>query len=397
MKSAIVYLVLVIVIGTCAMMTQASHSMDAKRVLRSIRKVERDIRELSEVLVVGETNEEDWCPQSGARSDVSVDQLLANIAEEKCLDDKLRLLQKYLGSSSEPLTGVQVNKIVPVFQEFIFVQVAVIGMIKPYIGGLRASELVQLLKSVESSGDRIKLLEALKNTVFGVKSHVETIAAAFSASDKQQVSNIIASAVGINCIFGRVDASSVVFVIDVSPSMNEVFDHPSGKQMSRFDYVKVQMEKILRTLEPSQRFNIVAFSTATQTLRNGLIPATPENVEQMIKEVYGLKVGSGTDIIAGAAKAFDIHPDMIYLLSDGVPNHGITRPADMESKITMWNRELRVKKGLRPIPINTISFLLGVPKIYKSDDWEGEKRTAAAVLKTIASASGGVFKLVDDQ
>lgn len=378
----IIAVLLAVLFASCVVLTNASHSQ--KQLVNSIKHLRREQKKLLDLLSDMQSAQEndDWCPETGTRSDASVDAMIAKMASVQCLDEKLRIVQNFLKETPESLTGAQVNKIVPIFNEFVFVQIAVVRMIQPYILGMRAADLVKLLSSVKSTTDRINLLESMKNVVFEVQANKNVIIEAFEPADRQEVENVLSNAKGTNCVFGRVDQPSTVFVVDVSPSMDEQFQHPSGKTYTRLDFVKIQLEQLLRSLDSTQTFNVVAFSRGAKPLRPDLIAATPENVEAMIKDVKAMTTSSYTNIEVGIVAAFKMNPSAIYVLSDGAPNEGATRPGQFDHLIQSWN-SLRAGKGLRPATINTISFLLGVPKLYPTRNWEGDKREAAAILKTI--------------
>ena len=73
----------------------------------------------------------------------------------------------------------------------------------------------------------------------------------------------------------------VVFVIDISGSMDGRFTAKDGHTYTRLQYVQKELAGILRDgLRPAQSFNIIKFASTVESWRPSLVPATSANVQQ---------------------------------------------------------------------------------------------------------------------
>jgi hypothetical protein len=393
MKRTILACLLIVVLASCALVTNARKQRESRYWKQQLDDIMTDTNTFVE---------DDYCPQKLARTDVEVAKLLSDMTAVKCLDEKMKILEQFLWNNPQPnnwvLNGKQGFSIISVFKEFIFFHKGVIEMVQPYIKGIYAKELVELLNTVSTfNNNRIKVLDMFKEKVYDVQSDKQIILGAFTDAEQRKLAeNILASAKGTNCIFGTVTDDSVVFLIDYSPSMIYYsFQHPNGKIYTRLEYVKIQLVKMLRSLNSSQKFNVIAFDNQQNKLQNTLLPATAENIEATIKLVNDLqpRENGGTNIVEAVKKAFADGSDVIYLLSDGVPTGAIQHQAQVQSAVMGFNRDLRVRKGLKPIKINTISFWLS--NAAATPQLTNEKKWAIEVMKLIASGTGGEFKLID--
>jgi len=108
-----------------------------------------------------------------------------------------------------------------------------------------------------------------------------------------------------------------VFVLDTSGSMTDKF-------MSLTEGVR----RALTSLNPADRFKIIAFSNHATDITNGYLPASKPNVERMLKMMDGLAAGGGTNIYDGLNKAIrsldDDRTTAVMLVTDGVANIGPT-------------------------------------------------------------------------
>nr|XP_039267967.1 inter-alpha-trypsin inhibitor heavy chain H4-like [Styela clava] len=126
-------------------------------------------------------------------------------------------------------------------------------------------------------------------------------------------------------------AKKVVFLIDQSGSMQ-------GHKMQQ---TKTAFASILKELRDSDRFNIISFSTGTETWKNtedGLVGVTNKNVDEAVKHVQNLNAAGGTNINEAILKASRLFQNdamdepsssMIILLSDGNPTSGVSNTAQI--------------------------------------------------------------------
>lgn len=114
----------------------------------------------------------------------------------------------------------------------------------------------------------------------------------------------------------------VVFVFDSSGSMD-------GAKMEK---AKEAMRYVLGTLNPKDRFNIVRFSTGTETYAGGMVTASKDEIEKARKFVADMVAAGGTAIDDALTDAFKLvkpaegRPAMIVFMTDGEPTIGETDP-----------------------------------------------------------------------
>lgn len=363
-----------------------------------IHKLKKELNTLSDAMIESSPKADNWCPpQKDTKTDEDINKLIASIQTEKCLDGQLRTLNNFINLDSLSFTGAQALKIIPQFSEFVFVQSAVIDMLRPKISGIYISEAVQLLSKLASSSEKLKLLESLKNTIYELVDNKQALIDLFtSPADKAQAEQILLNAKGRNCIFGSVDEPEVAIVIDVSGSMEVVFKKPDGTQLDRITYVKEQLVSLIAGLQPNQLFNIYHFSGDVKIWANAPVQATPENVEKALAYVKALETRwTGTNISDALKAAFQkgtANLKAIYLLSDGQPNGGITDLARMKAEIAQWNKQRQT-----PVVVNTVAFTLGhyLAK-NKESETAAQKKNATIFMRGIADATGGMYKMFDD-
>ncbi|HEU4453809.1 MAG TPA: VIT and VWA domain-containing protein [Longimicrobium sp.] len=131
-------------------------------------------------------------------------------------------------------------------------------------------------------------------------------------------------------------AKDVVFVLDVSGSMNE-----EGK-----------MEKARRALihgigglRPTDRFNVIAFSGETRLMETGLIPATEAGRRRGEAWVRELRAQGGTNINDALVEALGMfpragtRPRLLVFMTDGLPTVGETDVERIVANVTRARRD----------------------------------------------------------
>ncbi|HXG91710.1 MAG TPA: VIT domain-containing protein [Blastocatellia bacterium] len=114
----------------------------------------------------------------------------------------------------------------------------------------------------------------------------------------------------------RISAKDVIFVIDVSGSM-EGDKILQAKEALRFG--------LTRTLNENDSFNIVAFESNAHPMSRGLVPVTRASIERALSFIDKLKADGGTNIndaLVSAMKMFagGEHPHIIVFVTDGQGN-----------------------------------------------------------------------------
>ncbi len=106
-------------------------------------------------------------------------------------------------------------------------------------------------------------------------------------------------------------ARDLTILIDASGSM-------SGKPISR---AKIVTEKLLQSLDPEDRFEILAFSSEVSRLVPGPMDVSPRNIRKALTAVKGLQAGGATEMTRAMVEALKpLRPDsqrQVVLISDG--------------------------------------------------------------------------------
>jgi Ca-activated chloride channel family protein len=120
---------------------------------------------------------------------------------------------------------------------------------------------------------------------------------------------------------GEVIPRDLSLVVDVSGSMSGV----------KMDQAKAAILQTLETLSPTDRFRLVAFSSAVRNFRPGLVPATAENIAAARRFADNLTANGGTNIEGALNAVLDRAPaeerlPIIIFLTDGIPSVGEQAP-----------------------------------------------------------------------
>lgn len=149
---------------------------------------------------------------------------------------------------------------------------------------------------------------------------------------------------GYFMLIGRVDdqleaakilPKEIVFVIDTSGSM----------QGDKIEQTKRALKFCVNTLNPSDRFNIITFSTDVQGLSsNNLLEASKENIAKALKAIDQIEATGGTNIDGALRAALgsdfstgSTHAKMIVFMTDGLPTVGVTDPQSILSGVATSN------------------------------------------------------------
>jgi Ca-activated chloride channel family protein len=104
---------------------------------------------------------------------------------------------------------------------------------------------------------------------------------------------------------GQIPPHECIFIIDVSGSM-------SG---APYELTRTLLFKLLRTLRPVDRFNVVFFEFTRRALSEHSLPATKENIEWALQIVDQQKCSGGTNLYEALQMAFDLKADPAYARS----------------------------------------------------------------------------------
>lgn len=155
------------------------------------------------------------------------------------------------------------------------------------------------------------------------------------------------------------NAYSVVYVVDVSPSM-----------LPFFKPLKRELKRCLGDLKPMQKFHVIFFSSGDpiEGPAKGLTWASDRNKRRYYAFIDAVDTDIKTDPRWAVKRALELNPDLIYLLTDGVFDRKLA------GKIVQWSKARKIK-------INTIAYV---------------NEQGAALLRHIAENTGGVYRLVSE-
>ena len=157
------------------------------------------------------------------------------------------------------------------------------------------------------------------------------------------------------------EARRIVYVVDRSGSMFELIDA-----------AKKELTRSIHALRRSQRFHVI-FYNAGEPLENPpkkLISATPAAKEALFSFTGTVNGEGSTDPRSALSRAFEVKPDLVFFLSDGV----IPMGAEVVALLDRLNKDRKVR-------VFTIAYV----------DSHG-----AELLEKIAREHGGEYRYVSE-
>ncbi len=164
----------------------------------------------------------------------------------------------------------------------------------------------------------------------------------------------------------RIISHRVIFIIDVSGSMNEglLNEYQGLAGQSRIEVAKTELLKCVEGLDASAFFNIIIFSSGVDKWIDGsLAAANQKNRDEAKAWIEKIGANGGTNLYDSLKIAFeDKDVDTIFVMSDGEPNQGeVSDPVLIREHVKAWNEH-------RGIVINTIQ----VAGQFQILDWLAE-------------------------
>ncbi len=194
----------------------------------------------------------------------------------------------------------------------------------------------------------------------------------------------------------RIFSQAVLFVIDLSKSMDQFIEVPPDAQAKlgklpagpRIQVAKAAVREAIGKLDPRARFNVVFFSTAVRPWSKTLVGAAPGTKDQALSAIGAAALEDETNIFGALRAAVGLHekstlaadldpiPDTIYFLTDGTPTRG--EITDMDT-ILSWMRDVNrfAKVDLHVIAMGNVGVDL-------------------RFLESLAAENGGEFIHVPD-
>jgi len=126
----------------------------------------------------------------------------------------------------------------------------------------------------------------------------------------------------------------VCFLIDTSGSMSQEDRIASAREAVKF---------CLKSLGKEDRFALLPFSTAVEVFGEGLMAATPENVEKAVAHVEKLEARGGTALCGALVRGLEMvpgqeRPYIVVLITDGKPTIGTVEPEDIIEEVKKANK-----------------------------------------------------------
>lgn len=178
----------------------------------------------------------------------------------------------------------------------------------------------------------------------------------------------------------KIFSDRILFVIDVSGSMNWPNYYPN-----RIAVAKHELVKAIKSLKEQTLFNVATFAGHVQFWRKSEVAATKKNVERALEWINGALLPRGGTNTHGAlieSLEKNLLIDTVFFLSDGIPSVGrYELPEEILIKLRDANR-------YRKVIFNTIALAFGKASIEKAQKYE-DPDEMAAFMKMIADMTGG--------
>ena len=134
----------------------------------------------------------------------------------------------------------------------------------------------------------------------------------------------------------------VVFVLDVSGSMNSLF----GTGSTRIKVARQSLKTALKKVDKECLVNVIFFDSKVRSYaKRGVLIGRKGELDKLLKYVDKARPLGGTNIHGALLAAFaDPRVDTVFLLSDGDPSTGeITDVQDLGDDILRKNRSRRIR------------------------------------------------------
>jgi hypothetical protein len=239
---------------------------------------------------------------------------------------------------------------------------------------LAAVELVEPRAVLDAAQEPLELADPVSLAAKGRRGEGHTLDAEFAS----MISGRRGSSVEF---FGTIaHGNKVVFILDISGSMDENAYAGSGGRVTRFERAREELVRTISQLYAEQEFVVLLFSDSCLPMFNtprhkvSFLGATPPNKERVSEWLAGIRPGGATDPRQSLQTALALYPDAIFLLSDG--EFRIGRVGRIGDKV------IRMARGLntRRIPIHTIAY---------------QDQRSRHTLEAIADESNGTFRFVE--
>jgi Ca-activated chloride channel family protein len=155
----------------------------------------------------------------------------------------------------------------------------------------------------------------------------------------------------------EIPAKDAVFILDTSGSM----------EGEKIEQARRALLTLIGNLNPNDRFNIVTFSSDVRTFRDGLIPASKENLDAARDWARNIKAVGGTNINDALIEGLKMlpvadRPQQVIFMTDGLPTVGETSVEQILRNARAANDKVQQteRKGEAPLDAKARLFTFGV-------------------------------------
>lgn len=177
-------------------------------------------------------------------------------------------------------------------------------------------------------------------------------------------------------------ARSVLFLLDISSSMDERFTPRGGSKMRKLDFADSELQ-VVQQLRPRDRLGLIEFSGSARVT----VPLASEPTRSaFLDELRAIKTDSSTDIFAAIERARAVlegdnaEEQLVILISDGIQT--VNRPR--EEIIRAVEALCPPKPNAEHRRTKVLTFGIGIEN--ESANAVGEK-----LLQDLAAAGGGIY------
>jgi len=322
--------------------------------------------------------------QIGAWETNDFNKLLRDINKESFSDEKIKALKNGIKDNNAGFNSKQAIKLIKSLN-FSSDMVKIAKILDTRILGITSNELKKILTVFSFGSDKLKALEALKNTITDIENKYVILSAFSFSGDKEKARKILETIKPRSLVYGLIRSKNIVFVVDISGSMEARFMTSQNESTSRLGFVINEIKKVLiEQMDKNNNFNIIVFNNKVRLWKTKLVKANPQNVKKAINFLDTLSPRGGTNIYDSLKSSINLkNIETVYFLTDGMPTAG--RKLDTASIINdlkSWNKD-------KKIIINTTAFLIGK---FNGDN----EKKSIELMKSIAKTTNGVYRAIDD-
>ncbi|HEY3246537.1 MAG TPA: VWA domain-containing protein [Phycisphaerae bacterium] len=148
-----------------------------------------------------------------------------------------------------------------------------------------------------------------------------------------------------------------------------VVDH-SGSMLATFDAVRDELMRSINALRRGQKFHLILFNNqALEKPPKALVPAIESQKQAALEFLRTVEPQGSTNPIPAMQRAFELHPDLIFFLTDG------DFDPELLDRLRQWNKDKKVR-------VSTIAYL---------------SLSGKPLLERIARENNGEFRFVSEQ